>query len=84
MNTWTRPGLSRQEQIRAFILGQIAKEGGAYITPEENRQPDPALRIASIRCGEITALGTTEEIAQGDFMRQFIKRAVGAPVQVAP
>lgn len=65
--------MSRDNLIRArrtYIKAKIALDGGAYITPAENAQPDPALRIASIRCGRITALGATEEQAQADFMRQ--------------
>lgn len=75
--------VSTTETRRAFIKAKIAAEGGAYITPEQNRQPDPALRIASIRCGEIIALGSTEEMAQVNFLRQAYAAAPG-PVRVAP
>ena len=55
---------------RAALMQQIARQGGAYILPEENAQPDPALRIASIHLGGIIGIGQTEAQAQSDWFRQ--------------
>ena len=55
---------------RAFITNLIAIHGGAYILPEQNKQPDPMLRIASIHCKDFIGLGQTEAEAQADWLRQ--------------
>lgn len=63
---------------RAFIRAIIDRDGGAYITPDQNRQPDPALRIASIRARGVVGIGPTEAAAQADWLRQAYAGAPGA------
>ena len=59
--------------MRRRVLTQvIAREGGAYILPEQNRQPDPALRVASIRARGLMGIGATEAQAQADWFRQAV------------
>lgn len=65
--------------MRRRVLAQlIAREGGAYITPDRNRQPDPALQIASIRLRGLTGIGATEAAAQADWFAQAAARAAQA------
>lgn len=65
---------------RAVLQRLINAEGGAYIRPNQNRQPDAAFRIASIRCRGIVGIGDTELAAQSDWFRQSAQKArqVGA------
>lgn len=59
-------------QRRRILCAAISTDGGAYILPEANRQPDPALAIASIRHRGIVAIGRTEAEAQADYFRQSV------------
>lgn len=52
-------------QLPAFIA-----IGGAVIPPEINKQPNPALRIASARLGDFTGIGQTIDQAIFDCLRQ--------------
>jgi hypothetical protein len=57
-------------KTRTHLQRHIAKRGGAYIRPEDNHQPNPALRIASIRLDGIQAIGQTEAQAQANWFKQ--------------
>ncbi len=74
------PAPQTTDQRRAFILAIIAAEGGAYILPEQNRQPDPKLRIASIHCRGRIGIGRSEAEAQADWLRQVYAPAPGQAV----
>lgn len=64
-------------KMRGDVLRRIiATEGGRYITPEMNRQPDPALRIASIHVRGLVGIGATEAQAQADWFRQAAAQEV--------
>lgn len=66
------------EMRRRILCAAIAARGGAYILPHENHQPEAGLRIASIRLGDIQAIGATEAQAQADYFRQAAQAAGGA------
>jgi hypothetical protein len=60
---------------RAF-MAMIGKEGGAYLLPANNQQPDPLLKIASIQVRGIQAFGHTEAEAQDHWFRQACTKLV--------
>ncbi len=56
--------------FRTWVLSR----GGQYIAPEENAQPDPNLRIASIHLDGVTGVGLTEFTARADWWRAWIAK----------
>lgn len=59
----TAPDLA---EFRAFV----ARRGGRIITPEENAQPDPALRLAAVVVDGIGGVGPDVAAAAWDWHRQ--------------
>jgi len=57
-----------------IVLAMGRRLGWRIITPEQNAQPDPALRIASIHIktprGQIIGLGATVQAAALDLLNQ--------------
>lgn len=68
-----------KERARA-LRAIIDAEGGCYILPHQNKQPNPALAIASIHARNITGFGRTEAEAQEDWFRQHADRTFAAAI----
>jgi len=55
-------------ETRRLILAMIEVHGGAYILPEQNRQPCPDMAIGSIHCRDVIGIGATEAAMQADWL----------------